>query len=309
MIYLAPLQGFTDFVYRNAYAKLFKGVDKFFTPYISLKNKQLAKKYLKEVFPENNKNLDVVPQVLVESKDELRILSDLLRDYGYSEINLNLGCPYPMVTRRGKGAGLLPYPDKIYKLISCFLDSYDLKLSVKLRLGLEKPDEIERVISVLNRFDLEEVIVHPRVAKQLYKGKVNLEVMDFVYENLHQKLVYNGDICSVADVYRLQKRYTNICDWMIGRGVLMNPFLPEEINGRQFSADQKHNMLKEFHKLIFTDYQLRMDNEGNVLKKMQEFWIYFSYCFPEQRKAFKAMKKSRNIQQYKANTERIFSQL
>lgn len=309
MIYLAPLQGFTDFVYRKAYSQVFSGVDKFFTPYLTLKNKELARKYLKEVLPENNQNINVVPQVLVENEEELSVLTSLLKEYAYSEININMGCPYPMVTKRGKGAGLLLHPEKIDRLIKYFLDSYDLKLSIKLRLGLENPDEIEPVVSVLNKYELEEVIVHPRVAKQLYKGAVNLDAMDFVHENLNQKLVYNGDICSCADHNILTNRYNKIQDWMIGRGILMNPFFPNEISGEQFSVDQKHDVLKEFHKLILSDYYLKMDNDGNVLNKMQEFWIYFSYCFPEQRKVFKAIKKSRNLQQYKANVEKIFSQL
>lgn len=309
MIYLAPLQGFTDFVYRNAYFHLFTGVDKFFTPYLTLKNNQLAKKYIKEVLPGNNENINVVPQVLVENDAELKILVDLLGTYGYSEINLNLGCPYPMVTKRGKGAGLLPNPDKIEKIIECFYEICDLKFSVKLRLGMESPEEIKPVIGMLNRYKFEEVIVHPRIARQLYKGEVNLDTMDFIHEKLQQKLVYNGDIFSEADFYRLQKRYKNIHNWMIGRGILMNPFLPAELSGEQFTEVWKQKKLKEFHERVLAEYLLTMDNEGNVLNRMQQFWIYFSYSFSEQRKVFKAIKKSRNLNQYRTHTERIFAQL
>lgn len=152
MIYLAPIQGFTDFVYRSAYAEVFSSIDAFFIPYITVKDNQLPKKYNKEIFPQNNLQNKVIPQVLVKDASEIIFLSKIIEDLGYKEINLNLGCPYPMATKRGKGSGLLPYPEKINIILESFFEHSKLKLSVKLRAGLISTKELEKTIPVLNNF-------------------------------------------------------------------------------------------------------------------------------------------------------------
>jgi tRNA-dihydrouridine synthase len=305
-IYLAPLQGFTDFVYRKAYAEIFQGVEAFFIPYISVKNNQVLKKYEKEILHENNPQTRVIPQVLAGTADEMLFLSGFLKDKGHREINLNLGCPYPMVTNRGKGAGLLPYPDKIKELLTSFFEKTDLQLSVKLRAGLNSAKEIEQIIPVLNEFPLTEVIFHPRIAKQMYEGDVINSAFQFAENHLKHKLVYNGDIFSVDDIKNKQQLFPQTARWMLGRGILMNPFLPAEINNIEIPAKVKAEKLREFHNLIFKYYSDTMDNEGNVLNKMKQFWIYFSFNFDKQRKTFKAIKKADTRGKYDREIQKIF---
>lgn len=304
-IYLAPLQGFTDFVYRKAYAEIFQGVDAFFIPYISVKNNHILKKYEKEILPENNLQTIVIPQVLASSADEMLFLSKILEDKGYNEINLNLGCPYPMVTNRGKGAGLLPHPDKIKEILSSFFEKTNLQLSVKLRAGLHSPGEIEQVIPVLNQFQLSEVIFHPRVAKQLYDGEIIDSAFQYALQNLKHRLVYNGNIFSVDDFNQTRQKFPETNDWMLGRGVLMNPFSPAEIKNIEIPVKVKLEKLKEFHRLIFDLYSEKMDNEGNVLNKMKQFWIYFSFNFTNQHKVLKTIKKTNNLSRYKSEVQKI----
>lgn len=300
LIYLAPLQGFTDSVYRLAYAEIFKGIDAFFIPYISVKNNEILKKYEKEILPENNPKNLVIPQVLTNSGEEIVFLSAFLKKHGHSEINLNLGCPYPMVTNRGMGAGLLPHPEKLYQMLSFFFGNSDLKLSVKIRAGLSSPKEIEQIIPVLNQFPLTEVIFHPRIAKQLYEGEIFDSAFEFAKTNLKHRLVYNGDIFSLATFNKQTQKFPDTDCWMLGRGVLMNPFLPAEIKGIEYSEAEKHNKLVAFHKYIFELYSEKMDNDGNVLNKMKQFWIYFSYNFAEQKKCFKLIKKAGSLSKYQS---------
>ncbi len=309
MIYLAPIQGFTDFVYRKAYSQLFSEVDKYFIPYISVKNNQILKKYENEILLQNNPQKYVIPQVLAKDENELAFLSALLEDAGYKEINLNLGCPFPMVTNRGKGAGILPHPEKLKKMLANFFENSDLKLSIKLRAGLISPNEIENIIPVLNDFPLTEIIFHPRIAKQLYKGEINDSAFEFAIKNLNHKLVYNGDIFSLDDFNECRQKFPKIKDWMLGRGILMNPFLPEEIKNISISADDKIEKLIEFHQMIFEGYSETMDNQGNVLNKMKQFWSYFSYSFPNQKKVFKAIKKVRKLNDYNAVIQKAFFSL
>ena len=306
MIYLAPIQGFTDFVYRNAYFEVFKEVDAFFIPYISLKNNQIPKKYKKEILPENNPQINIIPQVLVKDSHEMLYLSNVLKDFGYSEINLNLGCPYPMVTNRGKGSGLLPHPNKIKSLLCKFFEESNLNLSVKIRAGLIQSNEVEHLIPILNEFPLTEIIFHPRIASQLYKGEVLLSSFKKISECSKHKLVYNGDIFNHSDFKNKQELFPNITDWMLGRGILMNPFLPAEIKGIHFSKEEKHEKLLKFHQKVFDSYSEKMDNPGNVLNKMKQFWSYFSFSFPNQHKIFKKIKKAGSVERYMSEVQMIF---
>jgi tRNA-dihydrouridine synthase len=305
--YFAPLQGFTDFVYRRVYSQVFSGIDAFFIPYISVKNNEILRKYEKEVLPANNPNTKVIPQVLASSPDEILFLSNYISALGHTEINLNLGCPYPMVTKRGMGSGLLPYPEIIEQILAAFFKNSALKLSVKMRAGLVSANEIEKVVPVLNQFPLSEVILHPRIAKQLYSGDIIDSAFEFAAASLKHRLVYNGDLNTVDDYLRIQQKFGQTNCFMLGRGVLMNPFLPSQINGSAFSEAGKREKLAEFHKLIFEEYLKVMDNPGNALNKMKQFWIYFSYNFPEQRKCFKLINKANSLNKYQIAVQTILA--
>lgn len=304
-IYLAPLQGFTDFVYRRAYAGVFAGLDAFFIPYISAKNGQVPKKYTKEVLPENNPAQNTVPQVLVKDAAEMQHLAEYLAGLGYKEINLNLGCPYPMVTNRGRGAGLLPNPKKIESIVAAFFEIPGLRLSVKLRAGMESPEELKAVLPVLNKFPLKELILHPRIAGQLYEGDIFEEAFRYAAENTVHQLVYNGDVFSPDDFRHRYWQFPGISGFMLGRGILMDPFLPARIKGLEVAEAERHEKLREFHDTVFEGYLETMDNEGNALNKMKQFWIYFSFNFQDPKKALKVVRKSKSLVKYRAEISRL----
>lgn len=243
---------------------------------------------------------------MVKNAEELLLLSEILNHQGYDEINLNLGCPYPMVTNRGRGAGLLPRPKILEEILIVFFDKTNLKLSIKLRAGLNSPDEIESVIPVLNRYPLTEVILHSRIACQLYSGNINYEVFELARSNLKHPLVYNGDITTTNDFRTVQSKFPGISRIMIGRGVLMNPFLPAEIKSIHYSPNEEKEKLKEFHQRMVYEYTRIMDNEGNVLNKMKQFWIYFVSRFSGSQKNYKQLKKVRSLEAYHKITANIF---
>ncbi|HKI90609.1 MAG TPA: tRNA-dihydrouridine synthase family protein [Draconibacterium sp.] len=306
--YIAPIQGFTDFVYRKAFDKTFPGTDAFFIPYIILKNEQILKKYEKEILPENNPQKRAVPQVLVKNGAELVQLSKLLSSLGYTEVNLNMGCPYPMVTNRGKGAGLLPFPDQLKRMLDNFYERSNMKLSVKMRAGLHHPNEVEQIIPILNEFPIAEIIFHPRIAKQLYKGEILKQTFIAAGKQSRIPLVYNGDIFSLTDFTEKQHEFATTENWMLGRGVLKNPFLPSEIKAEYFPVEEKRKKRIEFHKRIFEGYSESMDNPGNALNKMKQFWSYFCYSFPNPQKTFKKIKKTSDLNQYQRETNSIFNE-
>ena len=306
VLYLAPLQGFTDFVYRKVYSEVFPWADAFFIPYISVKKHEVIKKYRKEILPENNPQNRVIPQVLAADPEEMIFLAAYLSDFGYSEINLNLGCPYPMVTNRGMGSGLLPHPEKIEKILTAFFEKSSLKLSVKMRAGLVSPAEIEKVIRVLNQFPLTEVILHPRIAKQLYEGVIVESAFQFAYENLQHRLVYNGDINTLEILVNRMLKFPQTRHFMLGRGILMNPFLPAEIKGVVLNEAEKKETLVLFHKRMLEEYLAVMDNPGNALNKMKQFWSYFCHNFTEPKKCLKKIEKSGNFPVFQLAVTTIF---
>lgn len=308
-IYQAPLQGFTDFDFRKALAEAFGGIDKFFVPYLSYgKGHEIKRSQLREIFPENNLGLQTVPQVLFSDFGELDSLVELIAGHGYSEINLNLGCPYPMVTNKGRGSALLLYPEKLDEMLGQLLSKYQgIRFSVKMRAGMDDDHSFVNVFEVLNKYALEEVIFHPRTASQMYDGKANRQLFTEAQSLSKHRLVYNGDIVSVAGFEVLQNQFQEQSDWMIGRGLLSNPALAAQIKGETFLERQLREKLRNFHDRLFDAYSSRLDGSGHILQKMSQFWIYFSESFDNPHKAMKLVKKSSNLSKYNAAVSEIFS--
>jgi len=307
-IYQAPLQGHTDFTFRRAFHDVFGGVDKYFIPYLSYgKGHELKRSALKEVFPENNQAQPVVPQVLFSDEKELLELVPILVDYGYPEINLNLGCPYPMATNKGRGAAWLEKPEVLKNtLLDLFAKGIPAKFSVKMRAGMKDDQDFKAIFEVLNQFPLEEIIFHPRTASQMYDGKANPQLFAEVISTLNCPLVYNGNIFSVSDFQELNAILPEQKSWMLGRGLLMNPSLPLAIKGKEFEKQELKLKLKEFHEEILEAYSARLDGAGHILMKMNQFWSFFSESFENPHKTMKLVKKSGNMIKYNAAVAEIF---
>ena len=226
----SPLQGFTDFRFRNAQNKLFGGIDTFYSPYIRLNGKMVIKpSYERDLLPENNLDLEVIPQVITNDADEFLFVAKYVRELGYKELNWNLGCPYPMVTKSGMGSGLISKPEKINHVLERAHAESDIIVSMKMRLGYENSEEILDVLPILDTYPIKNIAIHARIGKQLYKGGVHLDAFQQCIDNTKHKLYYNGDITSVAKFQEMQQRFPTIDHWMIGRGLISDPFLPSMI--------------------------------------------------------------------------------
>jgi len=310
-IYFAPLQESTDQIYRSAHSKIFGAVDKYFAPYIVRQNDGTVKSsHLRDIRRANNENYPLIPQILAGNSADFIFLAKLLQEEGYDEINWNLGCPYPMVTNRGLGSGLLPFPDRIRSILDESFPAIGGKISVKLRIGLQSTDEIIQVIDVLNDFPLHEVILHPRIAKQLYRGVPDEDVYAEVQRRIKHQLVYNGDIVTQEDFDRLSALFSNTTTWMIGRGILKNPFLPHLLkSGHLPEKLRMAEMLREFHDEIFIRYSKLLNGPSHLLMKMEKFWSYFCFAFPDPHKTFKVIKKSANLAKYDLAVNENFRRL
>ena len=307
-IYQAPLQGFTDFTYRNILNEVYGGVSKYFIPYLSYgKGKEIKKSQLKEILPEHNKALPAIPQVLFSDSTELFELLTILIDNGYTEINLNLGCPYPMATNRGRGAAWLEKPEALNQTLGeLFGKGLNSKFSVKMRAGMTNSQDAKAVFEVLNHFPLEEIIFHPRTAKQMYDGKADPLLFAEAMAMVKHPLVYNGDLFSEAGFLELKALLPHQHSWMTGRGLLMDPSLALRLNGVAMDEKLRKQKMKEFHDQLFHQYSERLQGSGHLLARMNQFWSYFSYSFENQHKAMKLVKKSSSVLKYNAAVVEIF---
>lgn len=291
--------------------EVFGGVDKFFIPYLSFgKGREIKRSLLREILPENNSGMTVVPQVLFSDFQELSELVEIEVRHGYSEINLNLGCPYPMVTNKGRGSALLQSPEKLDELLEELFSKFSgIRFSVKMRAGMSDDHDFVAVISILNKYPLEELIFHPRTASQMYEGKANAELFREALSLSKHRLVYNGDILLPSDFDELKNKFPEREYWMIGRGLLSNPALAAQIKGEVFADGDLRKKLRNFHDQLFEAYSSRLDGSGHILMKMNQFWIYFSESFGNPHKAMKLVKKSSNLTKYNSAVSLIFSEL
>ncbi|WP_321289566.1 tRNA-dihydrouridine synthase family protein [uncultured Sunxiuqinia sp.] len=302
--YLAPLQGFTDFVYRRCYHEIFGSIDEYYIPYIAIgPGQKIRNSQYRDVLPENNESVPAVPQILCAHVGELKVLADELKQMDYTKINLNLGCPYPMATKRGRGTALLDNSDQLKRVLDCLFAEYDFKVSVKFRAGLTDESTIINRVELLQAYPFEKLIFHPRTAKQLYKGSANRQLFVKLAAQSKSPLVYNGDIQSIDDLNEIRQQIPNQDEWMIGRGILNDPFLPAKLKGKLHSDEAKLKKLITFHNEILKNYQSVWTDEGIVIHRMIQFWSYFQQSFIQGRKAYKVAKKARNLDNYQSRID------
>ena len=303
----SPLQGFTDFRFRNAFNKYFGGIDTFYAPYIRMNGKLVIKNsYQRDLLPENNVGLEVVPQIMTNNADEFLFAVKYIQELGYKEMNWNLGCPYPMVTNRGMGAGLICEPVKIDHILNRIHSETDIIVSMKMRLGYENPEEILNTFSILDKYPLKNIAIHARIGKQLYKGGVNLDAFERCIESTKHKLYYNGDITNVAKFKEMQDRFPSIDHFMIGRGLISDPFLPSMIknNTTEYPAN-RWEVFSEFHDTIYEQYDAALSGPVPIKMKMLGFWEYFSQSFSNPQKTYKKIKKAGNPKKYRTAVAEI----
>jgi tRNA-dihydrouridine synthase len=307
-IYQAPLQGFTDYTFRKVFSENFGGIDKYFIPYLSYgKGQEIKKSQLRDVFPENNSGIYVVPQILFSDAVELFDLIAILQEYGYSEINLNLGCPYPMATNKGRGAAWLEKPEALNEILQqLYAKGLPIRFSVKMRAGLTRENDADAIFEVLNQFPLEEIIFHPRTASQMYEGKANPNLFAISLLKVKHQMVYNGDILSLDLFREVKTLLPEQNNWMIGRGLLINPELALQLKGEVLETKQLRIRMREFHDQLLETYSSRLEGSGHILMKMNQFWTYFSESFENPHKAMKLVKKSGNLLKYNAAVTEIF---
>ncbi len=326
--YLAPLEGVTGYIFRNALDAYFPGTDRYFTPFIVPDQKHaLRKRELRDVLPENNQVKELVPQILTSDPVRFVETAKALAEYGYEEVNLNLGCPSGTVVAGGRGAGMLADVEKL----DCFLDQIfrdmDLRISVKTRIGIERPEEGYTLMKIYNQYPISEVIIHPRTRKEYYKGEPHLDVFSELLAMSQHPVCYNGNLFTVRDYEQFRARFPQVERVMIGRGVLADPGLMQRLKSFEHAqktgedSGRKENgmeqprseiyrtgkqELRAFHDTIFRQYREIFDEDKNAIFHMKELWSYLVHSFEGSEPYAKKLRKTSSLNEYRCEVGNLF---
>ena len=315
--YFAPLEGITGYVYRNAHHKFFPGTDRYYTPFVAPNYTMHFKaKEKKDVAPENNAGVPVVPQVLSNKADETLWAVEELAERGYCEVNLNLGCPMPTVARKKKGSGLLKFTDELDAYLDGVFEGVakrpserpPVRISVKTRLGTDSTQEAEALVRIYNRYPISELIVHPRSREDMYRGVPDREAFLLVLQNSTNPVVYNGNLCCTEDIREIE----SVCEAagkpigsvMIGRGFLSDPSLVRQCKGGSLITPKE---LGEFHEELYRQLGETLPGSAVVLSHMKELWFYMGKLFPDGAKCLKEIRRAGSRVQYEAAVRVLLS--
>lgn len=325
-IYLAPMEGITNFIFRRVYLKHFGGIDLSYTPFIVANQTYSFKtKEKHEIIPYDERT---VPQILSNNPDAFIHAAGYMKDLGYKEVNLNLGCPSPTVSGRGRGAGMLKDIEKLDAFLDKVFSAEGLPaVSVKTRAGVEDPAEVNAIAKLYKKYPFDKIIVHPRLLKDYYKGCVRRDCFRVFYENFEPgKLVFNGDINTAEDAAGIAREFPGVDKIMTGRGLLSDPLLPEKI--RAAGADNTSapadapadapsdapadapvdapfdapadavERIFAFLDELWDEYAAYLSGEADVLAKMKELWSYLYRSFDDGDSILKAVRKARTKRDY-----------
>ena len=286
-IAFAPLQGYTDSAYRRAHHECVGGVDEYYTPFVRIEGGEVRKKDLRDTDPEANAGVPTVPQVIAKDGDEFARLCDALQEQGWGRIDLNMGCPFPMQVKAGRGSGLLQHPDHIEEIQREMLRRPEVLFSVKMRLGQESMDEGLALMPIVNDMPLVHVTLHPRLGRQQYKGVADREAFSRFYELCRHPLVYNGDIATMEDASGVQQRCSGLKGVMIGRGLLARPWMTGDKGAAQ--------VLQDMHATVYRHAAENLCGDSQILARLHAFWEYVD--IPHKQK--KAVMKATSLPRYR----------
>ena len=285
----APLQGVTDNVWRMAQHEVFGGVDAYYAPFMRVEHGQIRRKDLRDVEPERNEGTVLIPQILACQPDHALMMVQALQGMGYSRIDINLGCPFPPIALHRKGSGMLAYPDLVEALFKALAAVSGVEYSVKMRLGWDRNDQWRDILPLMDILKPVNIAVHPRIGKQQYKGELDIEQFEALLGASSWPVVYNGSLRTVEDIEDVVGRYPGIAAVMVGSGLAANPGM--------LAPDATPGDYRRFHDMLVEGYTDQLNGgEAQLVRHLQDIWQTFLPGTGH--KLFKAIRKSRTIEQY-----------
>ena len=300
--YFAPMEGLTDSIYRRAHHTYFSGVDRYYMPFLSPTiHRTLTHREDRELPMADSVDFQAVPQVLTKVAEDFLWAARVCRDRGYDEVNLNVGCPSGTVVSKGKGSGMLQDLDHLDRFLEEIFQESVLPISIKTRLGIENSEEFPKILEIYNRYPIKELTIHPRVRKQFYNGTVDMEMFRYAAQNSRNPLCYNGDITSLAQIDKLHQEFPMVESVMIGRGLVADPGLL--CGGTDIKA------LEQFMNALLEEYTVSFGGARNAMFRLKENWGLLHPRFEGVDKLWKRLRKTTDLEEYKAITAEIFHTL
>lgn len=301
--YFAPMEGLTDSIYRRLHHKHFGGVDRYYMPFLSpTMHKTLTPRETRELPEASREAFVAVPQILTKVSEDFLWAARLCADRGYDEVNLNLGCPSGTVTAKGKGSGMLQNPEGLDRFMEEIFAASPLSISVKTRIGYESQEEFVKLLDIFNRYPIRELIIHPRTRKQFYSGDLCMEQFEYAVKNSTNSLCFNGDITGNEDVLLISRRFHSVKSVMIGRGLIADP-------GMLTAEGTTNEKLEKFMDELLDAYTLAFGGSRNAMFRLKENWSLILPRFQGSEKLGKQLRKTTDLNEYRAITARIFSEL
>lgn len=275
-LHFAPLQGFTNHIFRKIHHKIYNNIDVYYSPFVRLEtNNSFRNKDVKDILPINNSEINFIPQILAGEQEEAFVLINMLAGKGYKKIDINMGCPFPLITKKAKGAGILQYPAKVKAVLEILNNYKDIEFSLKMRSGMNNCNECFALIEMINNSCLKNVTLHPRIGKQQYNGLADRNLFMNFAEKCNKPLIYNGDIKNIEDMKTIETIIPHIKGVMIGRGLIENPALAMEYrNGKELNLTEKKELLLKFHSELYNEYSKNLHGEAQILSHLQPLWEY-----------------------------------
>lgn len=296
-IYSAPLQGFTEAVWRNVHNDVFGGVDGYYTPFLRYEHGEIRNKDVRDIERKNNSVENLVPQIIAANADEMRPLLELLALEGYSRVDINMGCSFPLQMRKRHGAGLLPYPELVTGLMDEVARHPELSFSVKMRLGRDSKDEWKELIPILNDAPLHHITMHPRLGVEQYKKPVDVDAFAEFYAVCKHPVIYNGDLNILAEINSIEQLFPSLKGVMLGRGLLANPALGIEYRtGSELTNAEQGNLVRAMHDAMMRELTPRLQGNTQFLSKLKPYWEYLLPAMLKRDK--KAILKATTIEKY-----------
>lgn len=285
----APLQGVTDNVWRMAQHSVFGGVDAYYAPFMRVERGEVRRKDLRDVEPDRNAGITLIPQILACQPDHALMMVDALKQRGYSRIDINLGCPFPPIALHRKGSGMLAYPELVEALFTSLAAVDGVEYSVKMRLGWDQPDQWRDILPMMDILKPVNIAVHPRIGKQQYKGDLDIGQFEALMAVSSWPIVYNGGLRTIEDIEAVVNRYPNLAAVMVGSGLAANPGM--------FAPNATPGDYRRFHDLLVDGYTDQLNGgEAQLVRHLQDIWQTFLPGTGH--KLFKAIRKSRTLDQY-----------
>ena len=269
----APLEGVTDAIFREVHHRMFPGADRYYMPFFSPTSEHLfTPRELRQLLPEHNRGLSVVPQILTKNAEDFLWAAHGLAEMGYTEVNLNLGCPSATVVAKGKGAGLLACSDELDAMLDTIFSRTEIAVSVKTRIGVNEPSEWTTLLAIYDRYPLAELIVHPRTKREMYRSPVHMDAFDEALRGAAAPLCYNGELFTPEDVAAFAKAYPTVPAVMLGRGAAADPAFFRTLRG---GAALTKEELFAFHRELYAAYRAEYGVQ-NAMRRMKEHWYYLA---------------------------------